>query len=219
MSSRSKNDPLYSMRKTPTQKRAKATISAILTAAAQLILEIGYEKTTTNKIADRAGVSIGTLYDYFPGKEAIFTEVRRREDRRASDFTKRGGKTPDTVRGWLRLHTSMYLEYVRSHQMLHSALIKAVPRDVLGRDELLTYTEYVPWLSEFFRSHKEELRLADPELATFVASIVLATTDDYLAHAPEKLADPVFEDLLADLLERFLLKPDSDAANEKKIDE
>lgn len=58
-------------RKTPKQKRSLETVAFILEAAAQVFGERGYKKTTTNHIAERAGVSIGTIYQYFPNKDAL----------------------------------------------------------------------------------------------------------------------------------------------------
>lgn len=60
-----------SPRKQPVQHRSKATVDAILAAAAQVFEAHGYAAGTTNRIAVKAGVSIGTLYQYFPSKEAI----------------------------------------------------------------------------------------------------------------------------------------------------
>ena len=61
---------MYFMRKTPSQSRSMATVNAILAAAAQVLIEVGYGNANTNKIAERAGVGIGSLYEYFPGKES-----------------------------------------------------------------------------------------------------------------------------------------------------
>jgi AcrR family transcriptional regulator len=58
-------------RKQPVQIRSRATVDAILIAAAQVFEAHGYAAGTTNRIASKAGVSIGTLYQYFPSKEAI----------------------------------------------------------------------------------------------------------------------------------------------------
>lgn len=58
-------------RKPPVQRRSKATVEAILEAAAQVFEAHGYAAGTTNRIAMSAGVSIGTLYQYFPSKEAL----------------------------------------------------------------------------------------------------------------------------------------------------
>jgi AcrR family transcriptional regulator len=67
------------MRKKPTQARAGATIAAIVEAAAQVLQRDGEDGLTTAKIADRAGVSIGSVYQYFPNKEAILLALIRKE--------------------------------------------------------------------------------------------------------------------------------------------
>ncbi|MGA8018336.1 MAG: TetR/AcrR family transcriptional regulator [Desulfobacterales bacterium] len=65
-------------RKQPVQHRSKATVDVILVAAAQVFEAHGYAAGTTNRIAERAGVSIGTLYQYFPSKEAIAVALLER---------------------------------------------------------------------------------------------------------------------------------------------
>jgi len=60
------------MRKQPTQKRAQLTIEAIFEATSQIVDREGVSGLTTNKIAAKAGFSVGTLYQYFSSKEAIF---------------------------------------------------------------------------------------------------------------------------------------------------
>lgn len=60
------------MRKQPTQKRAQLTIDAIFEATSQIVDKEGVSGLTTNKIAAKAGFSVGTLYQYFSSKEAIF---------------------------------------------------------------------------------------------------------------------------------------------------
>jgi len=67
------------LRKTPVQPRAHVTIEQIIEAAAQLIEERGLLGYNTNAVAARAGVSIGSLYQYFPGKDAIMLALARRE--------------------------------------------------------------------------------------------------------------------------------------------
>lgn len=58
-------------RKQPQQERSKITVDAILTATARILTEEGYHKASTNRIAELAGVSIGSLYQYFPNKESL----------------------------------------------------------------------------------------------------------------------------------------------------
>jgi AcrR family transcriptional regulator len=66
------------MRKQPQQPRSRATIEAILQAAAHILGERGWEGLTTNGVAETAGVSIGSLYQYFPHKLSLVEAVRRR---------------------------------------------------------------------------------------------------------------------------------------------
>lgn len=63
--------PILEPRKIPRQGRSRATVDAILDACGEGLIGRGYEALTTNAISDRAGVSIGTLYEYFPNREAI----------------------------------------------------------------------------------------------------------------------------------------------------
>jgi AcrR family transcriptional regulator len=66
-------------RRSPKQARARATVEAIVEAAAQILERGGPEALNTNDVAERAGVSIGTLYQYFPDKQAILLAAARRE--------------------------------------------------------------------------------------------------------------------------------------------
>jgi AcrR family transcriptional regulator len=65
-------------RKLPKQARSEATVEAVLEAAAQIFERHGYAAGTTNRIAERAGVSIGSLYQYFPNKDAILVALVHR---------------------------------------------------------------------------------------------------------------------------------------------
>jgi AcrR family transcriptional regulator len=67
------------LRKTPSQTRALRTIDTLFEAAARILASEGEAGFTTNRVAERAGFSIGTLYQYFPSKEAIVVAMVRRE--------------------------------------------------------------------------------------------------------------------------------------------
>ena len=70
------------LRKTPSQTRALRTVDTLFEAATRILASEGEAGFTTNRIAERAGFSIGTLYQYFPSKEAIVVAlVRRHRDR------------------------------------------------------------------------------------------------------------------------------------------
>jgi AcrR family transcriptional regulator len=77
MPKKPKRQPIH-QRKAPRQERSRATVEAILQAAAYILVRQGYDAFTTNSVAERAGVNIASLYQYFPNKEAIFAELHRR---------------------------------------------------------------------------------------------------------------------------------------------
>jgi AcrR family transcriptional regulator len=65
-------------RKSPVQARSTASVEAILEATVQVLVSIGKERLTTTRVAERAGVSVGTLYQYFPNKTALLQAALRR---------------------------------------------------------------------------------------------------------------------------------------------
>jgi AcrR family transcriptional regulator len=73
------------MRKLPTQERAQRTIATIFEATAQIVESEGEAALSTNKVARKAGFSVGTLYQYFPTKEAILVSMIAYERRRVMD--------------------------------------------------------------------------------------------------------------------------------------
>ena len=78
--------PSISQRKRPKQARANELIAAILEAAAQVLATEGAQRFTTARVAERAGVSVGSLYQYFPNKAAILFRLQSDEWRQTSDL-------------------------------------------------------------------------------------------------------------------------------------
>src|SRR6516164_1028977 len=68
-------------RKVASQERSRLTVDALLEATARVLVKQGYDRASTNKIAAVAGVSIGSLYQYFPSKEALVAAVIERHTR------------------------------------------------------------------------------------------------------------------------------------------
>ena len=69
---------LLKPRKQPVQARSETTVLAIHEASIQVLLSVGYRKLTTTRVAERAGVSVGTLYQYFPNRQALIRAVLER---------------------------------------------------------------------------------------------------------------------------------------------
>ena len=130
-------------RKQPVQHRSKATVDVVLVAAAQVFEAHGYAAGTTNRIAERAGVSIGTLYQYFPSKEAIAVALLERHiadtDHRLHEWVghmvvEQHGLSEalnDYVTGMLEMHSRqprlqhILLEETPLPERVHQALLEA----------------------------------------------------------------------------------------------
>jgi AcrR family transcriptional regulator len=68
----------FKPRKQPVQARSEATVAALFEASIQVLVDVGYRKLTTTRVAERAGVSVGTLYQYFPNRQALINSVIER---------------------------------------------------------------------------------------------------------------------------------------------
>lgn len=73
-----RSPPHLTARKQPRQARAQATLDVIFEATIQVLVKEGPQRLTTTRVAERAGVSVGTMYQYFPHKQALFYAVNER---------------------------------------------------------------------------------------------------------------------------------------------
>ncbi|TAJ69944.1 MAG: TetR/AcrR family transcriptional regulator [Phenylobacterium sp.] len=81
--------PEISSRKRPKQTRSAELVSAILEAAVQVLAQEGAQRFTTARVAEKAGVSVGSLYQYFPNKAAILFRLQSDEWRQTTDLLRR----------------------------------------------------------------------------------------------------------------------------------
>nr|WP_214327236.1 TetR family transcriptional regulator [Nonomuraea sediminis] len=103
------------LRRQPTQRRSARRVERMLDACAELLDEIGYEALSTTRIADRAGVAIGSVYQFFPDKRAITQELTRRN---VEHFVSRVGARflEEDYRGWWEAVDAIIDEYVDMHR-------------------------------------------------------------------------------------------------------
>lgn len=108
-------------RKRPLQSRAVATVAAIIEAAAHILEKDGLDGYSTNAIAERAGVSIGSLYQYFPNKDAITRALIARESRTLLEAVATIAPSED----WRATITDMIRAAV-DHQLRHPGLARLI---------------------------------------------------------------------------------------------
>ena len=195
-------------RKTPKQARAQVTVDAILTATAELLVELGYERTTTNAIARRAGVSIGSLYQYFPNKEALFTALCEQHMNEMTALligeiaSLRGRPLDEAIRPLVKA-------LLRAHAVapaLHRVFIEQVPR-INGLERVQQVDRMlVEVMSAELAKRPEKLRPRDLEMAVFIlVHSVQAVTHAAILERPDALSDDALADEITALVLRYLL--------------
>ncbi len=158
-------------RKEPKQSRARVTVEAILEATAHILSEGGYDALTTNHVARKAGVSIGSLYQYFPSKEALVGELMDRHCDMmnalfAEVFLRADDLSPKELAK--ELVAAIFHAKCRDPE-LSKVLREQLPR--LGKlnrldDSLQSITVAV---TSYLERHRSILRVASPEQAAFYA--------------------------------------------------
>src|SRR3954452_2443332 len=114
--------PLTNPRKRASQERSRALVDALVEATARILVRDGFDRASTNRIAEEAGVSVGSLYQYFPGKEALVAAlIEKHIDEMMALFAsafERMALMPleEATREMVSLHLSAHLLDPRLHQ-------------------------------------------------------------------------------------------------------
>ncbi|MFZ5671037.1 MAG: TetR/AcrR family transcriptional regulator [Pseudomonadota bacterium] len=123
---------LGAARRSPRQARARATVDAVLEAATR-ILEAG-QPFTTNHVAERAGVSVGTLYQYFPNKAAILEALGARERAAMQAASLAGRQEADPVRASIRAQLSAFDGRTNARRAVLQAILQAPATPGMARE-------------------------------------------------------------------------------------
>lgn len=175
----------------------------ILDAGAHVFAEVGYAAGTTNRIASAAGVSIGSLYSYFPNKDAIVTElVRRHIDDGIREIASRFAQTDlESLR--LEERTRRFVEAtVAIHQddpALHRVLFEEAPRSPEVLSDLRSFEHDTVQAVERLLADDPEVHVPDVTLAAYMTVMAIESiTHRYVSSHPEGIdADAVVDELTA----------------------
>jgi AcrR family transcriptional regulator len=198
---------ITSPRKHASQERSRATVDALVEATARILVREGFDKASTNRIADVAGVSIGSLYQYFPCKEALVAAVMERHNRRLMEIVRAAlakAAGEPLASGARRLVTAA-IDAHRFDPALHRVLAEQIPRTGRLKHVEAFNRENYSLMKSYFESRRAELRAVDIELAAFVAvTTVEALTHSAVLHHPEILRGEK-ADTLVDEITRLVL--------------
>jgi len=192
------------MRRKPKQARARETLDTLLEGAAQVLRQHGYARATTNRIAEAAGVSVGTVYEYFPDKDAVFAAVIDRElDSLVAAFEAQGvGAELELEDALLRL-VEAGLRAMRFGPELFRAL-EAVPGATFRRRLGVAREVVVALVSRLLEAHRREVTVADLDLAAF---LVVSAVEGIGANLRSSQLDERLPVEITRLVSRYLRGP------------
>lgn len=204
--------PPTKARKEPRQDRAKATVDALVLATAHVLADVGYAKASTNRIAKVAGVSVGSLYQYFPNKEALVAAlIDRHIDEMMLTFMTRLTELRDApldvaVRGVISA-------LVEAHCVnpldapVHKALFNELPP--VGLTERIERFEQTAILMvrTYLEARAADVRPVDKPLAAFlIVHVVQAAVLAVVIREDGPEADDAFVDEVAAMVLGYLSK-------------
>jgi AcrR family transcriptional regulator len=197
-------------RKEPNQERAKETVETIVAATAHILEKDGFENISTNKIAEKAGVSIGSLYQYFPTKDAIFNFMMERYVKSQTSLIDGLLENRDTsmeLRSTIGLIISAILETKRKQAKFNKLFVQ----------KLMSFTAYealnrqdehlIALFKRHLEPHRREIRTDNLELQLyFVIQAVKMLPTALLFQDRFNFRDKAVDEELTELVYSYLRK-------------
>lgn len=179
--------PPTNPRKNASQARSRATVDALVEATARILVREGFEKTSTNRIAEIAGVSVGSLYQYFPSKEALVAAVIDRHNEEIMGLVRAAlSEVADLpIEQAVRKLVTVAIEAHRIDPKLHRVLAEQIPRTGQLGDVEAFNREVHTLVRAYLESRRKEMRKVDVDIATFicVSAIESVAHNTVLNHA------------------------------------
>jgi AcrR family transcriptional regulator len=179
-------------RKSASQERSRATVDALLEATTRILIKEGYDRASTNRIAEVAGVSIGSLYQYFPSKEALVAAVIDRHTQEIAEVTRNAlvKAAARPIEDAAREFVSAAIDGHRVNPKLHGVLAEQIPR--IGRLQKIEafQQEGYALVRGYLEAHRDEIDVANLDLAAFIlVTVVEALTHAAVLRRPDILND------------------------------
>jgi AcrR family transcriptional regulator len=191
--------PLTKPRKLASQERSRATVDALVEATARILVKEGFDKASTNRIAEVAGVSVGSLYQYFPSKEALVAAVmdRHRQEIAQTVRDELAEVLTQPVEKAMRKLVAVGVKAHRVDPKLHCVLAEQIPSvGKLEKAETFSVENHTQFKT-YLEKHRDELCVKDLELASFVCvTAIEALTHNAVLHHARMLSDDAMEALI-----------------------
>jgi AcrR family transcriptional regulator len=182
--------PPKGSRRQANQARSRQTVESLLEAGARVLVQRGYAGATTNRIAETAGVSVGTLYEYFADKDAIFDALIQRQIEALVEAIRSEGLD---LKAPLGATLERLVRVAIGAMPRGPAFIRAleqVPGSALRRRLTRARAQVVAFIRQLLEARRAALRVKDLDLAAFVA---VSAAEGIAMNA----SDEIFDDRLA----------------------
>ncbi len=163
----------------PRQARAKLTRESLIDAATQVLRDQGYDAFNTNHVAERAGVSIGSLYQYFPHKQALIEAIVVRHVTLLAGAVAAGLAQARTlpIGDAMDLLVQATINVYASDLDLHRVVHEQIPQQQAEAAVIDTLNQLIRWLTELLAAHHQELRAMNHAVAAhMVVHLIKDTT-------------------------------------------
>lgn len=177
-------------------------MDAILEAAARVLAEQGYAAATTNRVAEVAGVSIGTLYEYFRNREEVFDAVIRREVDGLVAIFRSESLDPElpVVEKLMQLISAGMTSMRHGPELFRS--LEQVPGAIFRSHLAEGRARVIRFIEELLEEHRSELRVPDVGMAAFVT---VSAVEGIAANASNERFDPSLAQEIESLLRAYLI--------------
>ena len=196
----------FRARKQPKQLRSAQTRELILAAAARVFSEYGYLAGTTNRIAAAADISIGSLYQYFPNKDAILAAlIDAHIDAGAARLAELFAEgLPASLEEQLRLFTRATIDNHRDDPRLHRVLFEEAPRSPALLARLHRAEESAVSAAQVLLSRHDEVAVADLKFAARMTVVTIEALTHRLVATEEPADFTQLEDSIVSMLLAYL---------------
>ncbi|MGU3651312.1 TetR/AcrR family transcriptional regulator [Mycolicibacterium sp. A43C] len=206
----------FKPRKQPRQARSTLTRRRVLDAAAHIFSTHGYAAGTTNRIAEAAEMSIGSLYQYFPNKDAILAALIDEHIEAGGELLTQRSRDglPSSLESTLRLFVRATIDNHRDDPALHRVLFEQAPRSAALLERLHEIeSRAVAGVTELLRHHPE-VEVADPN---FAARLTVTTIESLVHRLIVQPVDTIqLEDEVVRLLFGYLTSAATPAAAHRR---
>ncbi|PSB59102.1 TetR/AcrR family transcriptional regulator [Chamaesiphon polymorphus] len=196
-----------SPRKLPKQERSRITVEAILEATTRILTEEGYDKASTNHIAERAGIGIGSLYQYFPNKESIVAALMEQHSNEIAEIVESKLShlfdrpiemvIPELIKAAIAAHAI--------NPRLHQVLNEEIPQSERLQQMQQAEKRIAGLLRAYLERWNDDIHPRNLEMTVFI----LGRTVESLCHSavlehPDFITNSQFEREVSDLLLFYL---------------